>query len=100
MVEKTLSNGYVNQFTIFRIPDESLCPVQYLEAYVTGVQSLGIDISSGYFVRPLSHSDKEVLDSPLSSSVVYSRLKYHLRALDMDNGETPHSLRRSLVRYL
>lgn len=92
-VEKTLSNGQVNQFAIFRIPDKSLCPVQGLETYVARVGDLGIDVSSGYLFRPLSHSDKEVLDAPLSSSVVYARLKYYLKVLGMDQGETPHSLR-------
>lgn len=67
MVGNTLSNGQVNQFTIFRILDKYLCPVHGLEAYVAGVQSLGINISSGYLFRPFSHSDKEVLDAPLSS---------------------------------
>lgn len=64
-----------------------------LKAYVTGVQSSGIEISSRYLFRPLSHSDKEVLDAPLLSSVVYAKLKCYLKALDMDPGETPHNVR-------
>lgn len=83
----------MNQFAIFRIPGKSLCPVQGLETYVAREGDLGIDVSSGYLFRPLSHSDKEVLDAPLSSSVVYARLKYYQKVLGMDQGETPHSLR-------
>lgn len=93
MVGKTLSNGQVNQFTIFRIHDKSVCPVHGLETYAVGVKSLGIDISSGYLFRPLSRSGKEILDAPLSSSVVYTRLKHYLAGLGVDQGETPHSLR-------
>uniref|UniRef100_A0A8W8L9T9 Tyr recombinase domain-containing protein n=1 Tax=Magallana gigas TaxID=29159 RepID=A0A8W8L9T9_MAGGI len=93
MVGKTLSNGQVNQFTIFRIHDKSVCPVHGLETYAVGVKSLGIDISSGYLFRPLSRSGKEILDAPLSSSVVYTRLKHYLAVLGVDQGETPHSLR-------
>jgi hypothetical protein len=93
MMGKTLSNGQVNQFTILRVRDKLLCPVHGLETYVAGTQSLGINISSGYLFRPLSHSGKEVLDAPLSSSVVYARLKHYLKVLDLDQGETPHSLR-------
>lgn len=52
-----------------------------------------INLSSGYLFRPLSHSDKEVLGAPSSSSVVYAKLKYHIRLLDLDHWETPHSLR-------
>uniref|UniRef100_A0A8W8MKM7 Tyr recombinase domain-containing protein n=1 Tax=Magallana gigas TaxID=29159 RepID=A0A8W8MKM7_MAGGI len=93
MVGKTLSNGQVNQFTIFRIYDKSVCPVHGLETCAAGVKSLGIDISSGYLFRPLSRSGKEILDAPLSSSVVYTRLKHYLAVLGVDQGETPHTLR-------
>lgn len=37
--------------------------------------------------------DFRVLEQPVSYSVVYERLRMYLRVLDIDDGETPHSLR-------
>lgn len=51
-------------------------------------------MNSGYLFRPLGKNKLSVLDGHLSYSVVYERLKLYLEKLDIDNGETPYSLRR------
>jgi integrase len=35
----------------------------------------------------------EVIDVPLSHSAIYDRLKFYLKLLNIDEGETPHSFR-------
>lgn len=34
-----------------------------------------------------------VLDAPVTYSAMYERLKFHLKILGIDEGDTPHSLR-------
>lgn len=51
-------------------------------------------MNSWYLFRPLGKNKLSVLDGHLSYLVVYERLKFYLEKLDIDEGETPHSLRR------
>lgn len=51
-------------------------------------------MNSLYLFRPLGKNKLSVLDDHLSYLVVYERLKFYLEKLDIDEGETPHSLRR------
>jgi integrase len=95
MVGKTFNNGKANIFAVRSIEDKLLCPVKALEDYVYGVGKLGIDLSVGYLFRPVSAYKKAILDQDsLSYGVVYERFKHYLKVLDIDEGETPHSLRR------
>jgi integrase len=93
-VGKTLSNGRVNTFAIQRTVDAGVCPVRALESYVSEAGQMGVNLSLGYLFRPVGKSRAAVLEECLSYSVVYERLKFYLRAVGLDEGETPHSLRR------
>ena len=99
-VGKTLSNGKVNTFAIKSLTNKSCCPVQALMQYVEGARSMGIDKSIGYLFRPCNKNKTQILEECLSYSVVYERLKMYLKALDLDEGETPHSLRRGCALTL
>lgn len=91
---KTLrgGDGKTNTFAIMRYSDNLTCPIAELETYLSGAKSLGIDLKTGYLFRTVSENGL-VLDTPISYSSIYERLKYYLRTLGLDDGETPHSLR-------
>jgi hypothetical protein len=93
-VGKTLNNGRENIFAVQRVRELSICPINAVEAYVHETGLMGIDMNFGYLFRPLGKDKLSVLDCCLSYSVVYERLKFYLKKLDADEGETPHSLRR------
>lgn len=92
-VGKTLGDGKTNEFCIMRLDDHTICPVFGLEKYVTGAKDLGINLSLGYLFRILDNSRENILESPVSYSSMYSRLKFYLKSLGIDEGETLHSLR-------
>lgn len=79
-------------FSIFRSETPMICPVQGLQNYVSIAKSMGFSLDTGFLFRPLSPKG-EVLDQPLSGEAVYDRLKMYLKILNIDQGETPHSLR-------
>lgn len=89
-----MSNGRENIFAVQRVGDELISPVHAVQAYVCAAELMGLNMNSGYLFRPLGKNKLSVLDGYLSYSVVYERLKFYLEKLDIDEGETPHSLRR------
>lgn len=91
---KTLrgADGKANTFAIMRYSDILTCPIAGLETCLSGAKSLGIDSTTGYLFRTVSENGL-VLDTSISYSSIYERLKYYLRTLGIDDGETPHSLR-------
>lgn len=74
-VDKTLGKGKLNEFCLSRIVDDIIWPVSALETYVEGACLLGVDLRFGYLFRTLSRNRREVTDFPVSSSVMYDRLK-------------------------
>ena len=92
-VGKTLSNGKINEFSLLRMDEKVVCPVTGLEKYVQEALLMGVDLSTGYLFRPLDHSGKYVLDAHVTTPLMQSRLKYYLRSLGIDEGETIHGIR-------
>jgi integrase len=88
---KTLRIDKPKIFSVLRCQDAVLCPVVALERYFAVANRYGIDLSSGYLFRPIIRD--LLLDRPLSYEAVYARLKFYLRSLGLDEGETPHSFR-------
>ena len=72
----------------------SLCPVQGLDDYVKGSTAIVLDLRTGYLFRLLDASKQSVLEHSLTYTAIYDRLKYYLNTLGINEGETPHSLRR------
>ncbi|XP_052067764.1 uncharacterized protein LOC127707263 [Mytilus californianus] len=92
-VGKTLGNGKVNEFSVFRMEDKVICPVFALERYIEGAKNLGVTIETGYLFRTLNLNRTMVLDMPVSSSTMNDRLKKYLTKLCLYEGETPHGIR-------
>jgi integrase len=78
-------------FSILRCQDDMVCPVLALEKYLAVAARYGIQLSTGYLIRPVINDT--VMDRPLSYEVIYARLKFYLKSLGIDDGETPHSFR-------
>lgn len=74
-VGKTHGNGKVNEFSIMRLKDVSICPVHAIEFYVQGAKDLGISLNTGYLFRTLDSTRKLVTDNPVTSSSMGERLK-------------------------
>ena len=92
-VGKTLGNGKVNEFSLLRVEDNSICPVHAIESYIQGAKELGITLNTGYLFRILDSKRKVVSDNPVTSSSMSERLKTYLQKLEIYDGETPHSFR-------
>ena len=92
-VGKTLGNGKVNEFSLLRVEDNSICPVHAIESYIQGAKELGITLNTGYLFRILDSKRKVVTDNPVTSSSMGERLKTYLQKLEIYNGETPQSFR-------
>lgn len=79
-----------NEFVVLRCNDDVVCPIRALENYYAWCKVLGEDLAVGYVFR-LFPKGKSVLR--MTSDVAYKQLKTHLRAIAIDEGETPHGIR-------
>ncbi|XP_069114859.1 LOW QUALITY PROTEIN: uncharacterized protein [Argopecten irradians] len=84
--------GKSNKFVVKVCPDDLMCPVKGLNAYVQGARKMGVDLINGYLFRVVSDGGL-VLEQAVSYSVVYQRLRLYLTTLGLYEGETPHSFR-------
>lgn len=57
---------------------------------------MGIDLFTGYLVRPLDNSRRNVVDAHVTTHVIHSRLKYYLKLFGIDEEETVHRLQRGM----
>jgi integrase len=89
---KTARVDKPNAFLVHPCKREALCPVRALQKYVEGASSINIDLSRGFLFR-LVGSSGDVINEPCSYAAIYDRLKFYLRLLNLDEGETPHSFR-------
>ena len=80
-----------NVFSLFRNPDDIICPVKGVEQYFDTARHLDINLDTGFLFRPVK--SRSVINRPLDYQAIYCRLKLYLRMLDIDQGETPHSIR-------
>ena len=79
-----------NDFVILRCKEKIVCPISALESYNSWCKNLGEDITKGYVFR-LFPNGRSVIR--MTSNVAYKQLKSHLRAIALDDGETPHGIR-------
>ena len=80
-----------NVFSLFRCHEEIICPVLGLQTYIETAAKLGVNIKQGFLFRLMA--GEKILDRPMSYAAVYDRLKHYLDVLNINGGETPHSLR-------
>ena len=88
---KTLRGDAQNVFAVRRCDNNALCPVKNFERYLSLCRLMGIDLQPGFLFR--STCGNSVTEQPFVGSAVYNRLKFYLRKINADNGETPHSSR-------
>lgn len=88
---KTLRGDGQNTFAVRRCSNSFLCPVKNLERYLALCQLINIDLKTGFLFR--ATTGNSVTEEPFTGSAVYNRLKLYLRAINADEGETPHSSR-------
>ena len=88
---KTLRGDSVNTFAVKRCDNQVVCLVRNFERYLSISKLLRIDLSKGYLFR--ATKGNSVLEDPFVGSAVHNRLKSYLRAINSDEGETPHSSR-------
>ena len=76
-----------------------MCPVSWLEYYLSVCSLLDIDLSQGYFFRTTDRG-RGISYRPFLCSAVNNRLRKYLTEAKIDSGETPHSLRVGLSNTL
>ena len=90
---KTFSLDNPNTFILYKSKDVDICPVRHLHEYIAFSESLQIGLDTGYLFR-VSDKAGQVINKPMSSSLITDRLKMHLKAINLYEGETSHSTRR------
>lgn len=91
---KLFSVDNPNNFILFRSKDPDICPVRHLREFIAFAEKLHIDLSMGYLFRVKDKNDKAIVNKPMSSSLITDRLRMHLKAVSLYEGETSHSTRR------
>ncbi len=89
---KTLRGKGENVFGLKPVPNSPFCPVANLRFYVSLAEKMAINLKNGYLFRATDRQGN-VTESPFVGSAVANRLKKHLSALKIDDGETMHSFR-------
>ena len=89
---KTASCAQPKTLAVYKCQNNVLCPISGLFDYLRGAKGFGVSLDSGYLFRVVN-ARGEVLEHPMSYSVVYERLRSYLTLLGLYEGETPHSLR-------
>ena len=79
--------------------DQRVCPVLWVEYYLTACHQLGVVLSQGYFFRATDKRGK-ISERPFLGSAVNSRLRKYLLEAEIHGGETPHSFRVGLSNTL
>lgn len=88
---KTLRGDAQNAFAVRRCDNEVLCPVKNFERYLSLCRLMRVELQSGFLFR--TTCGNSVTEQPFTGSAVYNRLKFYLRKINADEGETPHSSR-------
>ena len=82
-----------NQFAVKRCPQDTVvCPVVNLTTYVKIADLMNINLREGFLFRATDPKGR-VSPKPFVGSTVANRLRLHLAALNIDEGETMHSFR-------
>ena len=90
---KTFSLDSPNTFILYRSKDIDICPVRHLHDYIVFSEVLRTGLDTGYLFR-VSDKAGQIINKPMSSSLITDRLKMHLKAINLYEGETSHSTRR------
>ncbi len=68
--------------------DCDLCPVKSLNTYLSTLESMGENTTDGYLFRTQNKQGNGLTDKPAEAATMTARLKKHLQAMNMWEGET------------
>ena len=71
--------------------DDDICPVRLLKSYIDFSLEADIDLSYSYLFRVRDKAKNQVINKPVHSSSMTDRLRTHLRAVNLHDGESSHS---------
>lgn len=94
IVGKVASINNPNNFILLPSSDLDICPVSHIKSYFTIAEEINIDLKNGYLFRVEDRKTKMICDRPVTSTSMTDRLKMHLKAINLYEGETSHSSRR------
>ena len=86
-------------FVLEPFTNNELCPVSWIEYYLSVCHFLAIELAGGYMFRTTDRR-KVVSLRPFLGSAVNNRLRKQLTGAKIDCGETPHSFRLGLSNTL
>ena len=96
---KTFRGDTSCPFVLEPFTNNEVCPVSWIEYYLSVCHFLSIELAGGYMFRTTDRR-KVVSSRPFLGSAVNNRLRKHLTGAKIDCGETPHSFRLGLSNTL
>ena len=96
---KNLRKGPPRSLALIKFAHSDVCPVAWIQYYITVCQCLKVPLDQGYFFRTAERSGS-VGSKPFTGSAVNNRLRKHLSEAKLYAGETPHSFRVGLSNTL
>ena len=91
---KTASLKNPKNYAVLISKDPDICPVMHLKRYLDFAMRIGVRLDNGYLFRLRDKKSLSIVDKPVSTSGMSDRLKTHLLAINMYQGESGHSPRR------
>ena len=92
---KTLRKGPPRSLALIKFAHSDVCPVAWIQYYISVCQCLKVPLGQGYFFRTAERSGS-IGSKPFTGSAVNNRLRKHLSEAELYAGETPHSFRVGL----
>ena len=96
---KTLRKGPPRSLALIKFAHSGVCPVAWIQYYISVCQCLKVPLGQGYFFRTAERSGS-IGSKPFTGSAVNNRLRKHLSEAELYAGETPHSFRVGLSTTL
>ena len=89
---KNLRKGPPRSVPLIKLSHSDVCPVAWIQYYITVCQCLKVPLDQGYFFRTLERCGS-IWGKPFTGSVVNNRFRKHLSEAKLYAGETPNSFR-------
>jgi integrase len=81
--------------------DEKYCFLKLLDPYIAVLGRAGVNISGNFFIFPMANARRTGFeDDPLTGPAAYNRLRVHLEASGVDQGQSLHSFKRAKLQGL
>ncbi len=91
---KVASIHHPKNVVLLSSKDLDICHITHLQEYLTFAEKSEINLRQGYMFRVRNPSANSISDKPVTSPAMSDRLKKHLSAVNLYQGETSHSSRR------